>query len=440
MNSGVIVLAPPWPRTGSSNTFAAQTAAHGRRGARVLLMLTPLWRWHSRSKTQFWRDAVYHMKLPGVETVAYPRADRGKARSYCQWLLAGRDDCIAITARYAASARLPSKLAKFLNSTRVDLIQANHIFSIGLAQRIAELVRRMQGHRPHILLDTHDVQSDVYVRGGRTNWHSGRVDGYGDLLATELALCARADTLIHHCQSDFDFFTSRLPDKAHELIVPTLHPDSETELMKRRGRQRRAAFDFLYLGNNHEANLETVRWLLREVLPLSDVGDRVCIVGTIGQLVRDRDPGLFSRYERLFLGEVSSVYDFYTAAKVILAPARAGTGTSIKLIEALCAGKPILTTNLGIRGLPREQMVGEDIHVHDAAGDFADAMTALTRAPPQAAPRFLANAGVYDRVFSNRRYFAALDDVIERRLAESATEPVARARLDASADLVVSSP
>jgi glycosyltransferase involved in cell wall biosynthesis len=440
MSSGVIVLAPPWPRSGSGNTFAAQTAGHGRRGARVFLMLTPLWRWHSRSKTRFWRDTLGAMKLPGVETVAYPRADRGKARSYCQWLVAGCDDAIAITMRYAASATLPGELAKFLASTRVDLIQANHVFSMGLAQRIAGLVHRTQGRRPHIFLDTHDVQTDVYVRGGRTNWHSRRMDRHEDLLATELALCSQANTLIHHCQSDFDFFANRLPDKAHELIVPTLHPDSETELMKRRCKQRQAAFDFLYFGNNHEANLETVCWLLREVLPLADVGDRVRIVGTIGQLVRDRDPGLFSRYERLFLGEVSSVYDFYTAAKAILAPARAGTGTSIKLIEALCAGKPILTTSLGIRGLPREQMVGEDIHVHDSAGDFADAMSALARAPPQATPRFLANAGVYDRVFSNRRYFAALDDVIERRLAEAAPEPVARARPQASADLVASSP
>src|SRR5262245_59595056 len=129
MKTGVIVLAPPWPRSGSSNTFAAQTATHARLGSRVLLMLTPHQRGHSRRKTEFWHDALTAMKFPGVETVTYPRANRSKVRSYFQWVLAGRDDSVAIAARYAASARLPNDLYQFLRTTRIGLIQANHVFS-----------------------------------------------------------------------------------------------------------------------------------------------------------------------------------------------------------------------------------------------------------------------------------------------------------------------
>src|SRR5262249_22753007 len=109
MNCGVIVLAPPWPRSGSGNIIAAQTAAHARRDARVLLLLTPLGRGHSRSKVHLWRDAVSAMAFPGVDSVAYLRASRGTLRSYLRWLLAGRDDSIAISARYAASGTLPNE-------------------------------------------------------------------------------------------------------------------------------------------------------------------------------------------------------------------------------------------------------------------------------------------------------------------------------------------
>ena len=409
MHPGIIVLAPPWPRSGSGNTIAAQTAAHARRGARVLLLLAPLGRGHARGKVRLWQDAVSAMRFPGVETVTHLRAGRARLRSYVEWLLAGRDDSIAISARYAASGKLPDAFADFVASARIEAIHANHVFTVPLAQRIAAIVRGAQGLRPLILLETHDVQSDAFAARRHKNPHSRRSDAHADLLKTELALCAEADLLVHVTRADFDFFAGHLPDKRHAVLLPTLNPESEAELVQRRGVQRQAAYDFVYVGNRHQANLETVRWLLGEVLPLAGPGvaGRIRIVGTIGAMLRQRDPALFARHRHLFAGEVPSVCDCYTAAKAVLAPAIAGTGSSIKLVEALCAGKPILATSLALRGLPAGEITG-DIHVHDTAAGFADAMTRLSAASAPAAGVSPANAALYDRAFSNASYFAAL--------------------------------
>jgi glycosyltransferase involved in cell wall biosynthesis len=328
-------------------------------------------------------------------------------------LLAGRDDSIAISARYAASGKLPDAFADFIASAHVEAIHANHVFTVPLAQRIAAIVRGAQGFRPRILLETHDVQSDAFAARRQRNPHSRRSDAHADLLKTELALCAEADLLVHVAPADFDFFAGRLPDKRHALLLPTLNPESEAELVQRRGDQHQAGYDFIYVGHRHQANLETVRWLLGEVLPLAGPGvaGRIRIVGTIGAMLRRRDPALFARHRHLFAGEVPSVCDCYTAAKAVLAPAMAGTGSSIKLVEALCAGKPILATSLALRGLPAGEMTA-DIHVHDTAAGFADAMTRLSAASAPAAGVSPANAALYDRVFSNARYFAALDALI----------------------------
>jgi glycosyltransferase involved in cell wall biosynthesis len=422
VHRGVIVLAPPWPRSGSANLIAAQATAHARLGARVLLLLTPLGRGFSRHKVDVWDDALSAMKFPGVETVSYPRAGRGRVRSYIEWLLAGRDDLIAISARYAASGKLPQGLVDFIASARIDLIHANHVFAILLAQRVARLVQEIQGWRPRILLDTHDVQSDLFQVARKKNPHSHRLDPPDDLLKTELALCSRADTLIHLTESDLDFFSSRLPDGQHKLILPTLHPDTEAELIRQRGAHHEADFDFIYVGNQHPANLATARWLLSEVLPLASprVCERIRIVGTVGDYLKRRDPALSGRYQRLFVGEVPSLLGFYSAAKAVLAPATAGTGTSIKLIEALCAGKPVLTTGLGLRGLPVGELKGEDIHVHDKPADYAAAMMRLDASSAGAAAS-PANSGLYDRLFSNSQYFAALEHVTDKNTSESAT-------------------
>jgi hypothetical protein len=353
------------------------------------------------------------MRFPGVETVAHLRAGRARLRSYVEWLLAGRDDSIAISARYAASGRLPDAFADFVASARIELIHANHVYTAPLAQRIAAIVSGTQGILPRILLETHDVQSDAFAAMPHRNPHSRRGDAHAALLKTELALCAEADLLAHVTQADFDFFAGRLPDKRHALLLPTLNPESEAALVRRRGVQRQAGYDFVYVGNRHQANLETLRWLLGEVLALAGPGvaGRTRIVGTIGAMLRTRDPALFARHAHLFAGEVPSVCDCYSAAKAALAPAIAGTGSSIKLVEALCAGKPILATSRALRGLPAGETTG-DIEVHDTAAGFADAMTRLSAASAPAAGASPANAALYDRVFSNARYFAALDALI----------------------------
>jgi glycosyltransferase involved in cell wall biosynthesis len=353
------------------------------------------------------------MRFPGVESVTHLRAGRARLQSYIEWLRAGRDDAMAISARYAASGTLPGPFADFVASARIEMIHTNHVFMALLARRIAVIVRDAQGHRPHILLETHDVQSDAIAARRQSNPHSRRSDAHTDLLKTELALCAEADLLVHVSRADFDFFASRLPDRRHALLLPTLNPQSEAELVQRRGAQHHAGYDFVYVGNRHQANLETVRWLLGEVVPLTGPGvaGRIRIVGTIGSMLRSRDPELFARHRHLFAGEVPSVCDCYNAAKAVLAPAMAGTGSSIKLVEALCAGKPVLATSLALRGLPAGEMTG-DIHVHDTAAGFADAMTRLSAASVPAAAVSSANAALYDRVFSNARYFAALDALI----------------------------
>lgn len=417
MSRGVIVLAPPWPRSGSGNVFAAQAAAHARRGARVFLLLTPLGRGFAHAKTALWQDALSAMRYPGVETVAYPRTGRRRLRAYLEWVLAGRDDSLALTARYGAAGRMPAELGSFLDATEVDLVHANHVFCMALAQRVARMVHSAQGRRPRILLDTHDIQSDAYAVRHKKNPFSRRLDSRDELLRTELALCAAADAFVHVTQADCDFFAAHLPGKRHQVVLPTLDPATEAELIRRRGAGRPGgAGCFLYVGNQHEANLATVRWLLTEVLPLAGPGvaDRVRIVGAIGGMLSRRDPDLFRQHAPLFVGEVPSVFDFYADARAVLAPATAGTGSSIKLIEALCIGKPVLATGLGLRGLPAGAAAGADIEVADTAAGFAAALS--RRSDAAASPSFsAANAALYDRLFSNARYFAELDDLVYGR-------------------------
>jgi glycosyltransferase involved in cell wall biosynthesis len=404
-----IVLAPPWPRSGSGNTIAAQAAMHADQSRKVLLLLVPIGSWHSKLHVLFWRDAVRAMKSTGVHAVAYLRTEAELVGSRIRRFFGLKYDSITAVARYAASGVYPSELTDFLEKFDVDILHVNHAFSMLVAAQLARRIKNETGKRPLVLLDTHDVQSQVYAANQRTRSGEAERESYETLLRGELKLCASADALTHCSKHDFDFYTRHLPGHRHYSLLPTLHPDNEGNIAKNRKSKSEPTFDGLYFGNNNEANLASVLWLLKDVLPRLK-GCKIGFVGTIGRLVQQRNPILYMRHKHMFLGEVPSVSRYYRKAKVILAPSKQGHGSSIKMIEALCAGKAIITTRIGVRGVPKRALIKEnDIYIRDRASEFAASLRKIMK---RGASQSFRNAELYDEVFSNARFRTELKKII----------------------------
>ena len=99
-----------------------------------------------------------------------------------------------------------------------------------------------------------------------------------------------------------------------------------------------------------------------------------------------RDPSL--RMRRLaaatgeveITGEVPDVIPPLRSAGVLVVPLRSGAGTRLKILEAMAAGVPVVSTSLGYEGLELEP--GSDLLVAETAAEFADALARLTRNEP----------------------------------------------------------
>jgi glycosyltransferase involved in cell wall biosynthesis len=411
-NRGVIIIAPPWPRSGSANIFGAQIMAYASANYKVLLHLGPTSLWHVATQASFWDDAIAAMHFPGVENVTYSRASDLQtrfSRSFMQWLWAGRDDAIKISARYAASAALPDDLIDFIRRHPVELIQANHAFEMLLAERVSDKVVAIQGRRPLLVCETHDIQAENFFSCQPANIHSRKTDRFSSLLASELDLYRGGDILTHCSPSELEFFAAKLPGKRHELLLPTLLPSVEKQLIARRNASPEFLYDFIYCGNNNEANVASVIWLLTEVFPLvKEKSYRIAIIGRIGELVRMRNPAVFHANEGYFVGEAQDITEYYCRAHAVLAPALSGTGSSIKLIEAMCAGKAVVATSRTLRGLPQELTSAPSLAGFDAPADFATAMGAAL----ESAEAGLINAALYDRFFSSARFRHRLNAIV----------------------------
>jgi len=74
-------------------------------------------------------------------------------------------------------------------------------------------------------------------------------------------------------------------------------------------------------------------------------------------------------------GPVVDAVDELARARVAIVPLLAGSGTRLKILEAWAAGVPVVSTTIGMEGLPARD--GEHLLVADGAAGFADAVSRL---------------------------------------------------------------
>lgn len=131
------------------------------------------------------------------------------------------------------------------------------------------------------------------------------------------------------------------------------------------------------------SNIEGIRFLLTEVWPLvlqKRPAARALIVGRNppeAVIVAARGRG----YDWTFTGFVEDVRSFVAESHVFAIPLRVGSGTRIKVFEAMAMGCPVVSTGLGVEGLDLTENV-HFVRSDDAAG-FAESLVMLLNDAPR---------------------------------------------------------
>lgn len=79
------------------------------------------------------------------------------------------------------------------------------------------------------------------------------------------------------------------------------------------------------------------------------------------------------------IGEVDDLQPYYMKAGVSVCPVRMGSGTRLKILEAMAYGNPVVSTSIGCEGL--SVVDGEDLLIRNSAGEFAKAVVDLISKP-----------------------------------------------------------
>jgi glycosyltransferase involved in cell wall biosynthesis len=216
-----------------------------------------------------------------------------------------------------------------------------------------------------ILLDTHDLQARQYALRNRTGFRLPPAASYDEMLAIELDAMRPADILIHLNGEEAAAFEKLLPEKRHMLLYPAI------DAMPAGAGGDKA----IIVASANYPNFLGLRWFLREVLPLAP-NVPVQIFGNIDRSLRWRAPWLYKAHRKLFQGRIGpeDLRAAYSDAAAVLLPATAGHGISIKTIEALSCGAPLIATSLAFRGFAIDAAGIPNVVIAEDAAGFAAAM------------------------------------------------------------------
>jgi polysaccharide biosynthesis protein PslH len=131
----------------------------------------------------------------------------------------------------------------------------------------------------------------------------------------------------------------------------------------------------LYTGSpRYGPNEEAITYFVRRILPSieTDVGE--ISVTVTGDCPAEMAEALCHPHVHL-TGRLDNLNDVYLQSRLFIAPILSGTGTRIKLLEAMAHGMPVVSTTKGAEGLPVEH--GKHLLLADDPADFASAVCEL---------------------------------------------------------------
>jgi len=288
---------------------------------------------------------------------------------------------------HAAIGELPD-FRKFI-SADVDLLFFNYIFSapfLDVAPRHAARV-----------VESVDVMSKQFLLGRHAPLQLARD------LKVECELYNLFDRVLMISRAEAEFMQAR--SSANIEYVPRgVERLPAGAMLEENG----DVYDLLFVGCPHPPNVEGVHWFYEHIfLPhLKPHGLRWAIAGTIDERLELADESVH------VLGRVDDLDALYRRSKVVIVPIFNGAGISIKTLEGLSRGKPVVATPVGARGLPECDQSMFKICFQSEKAEVVRRILELTRSP-QLRNEYGRKALEYvDSHFGRQNYYLHMDRLL----------------------------
>jgi len=299
------------------------------------------------------------------------------------------------------SARMERMIRELAAGPPFDIV---HFDIVQMAGYVPLVAQWMPGSR--ITFNWHNIESELMSRYAETApTVAHRI--YGKLTARRMAAVEKqllATAFGHLVCSDRE--REQLRRIAPSARIAVIENGVDTAAFSGIGTDIAGRKKLLFVGSmSYHANIESAVWFTREIWPaihrkLPDL--TLALVGS------NPTPAVLAlRNEHVEVtGTVPSVEPYYGDALAAIVPLRSGAGTRLKILEAMAAGVPVISTTLGAEGLSVSP--DRDILIADRAEDWIQAIDSLS------AERWSALASAGRRLVESRYDWEILGETLFR--------------------------
>jgi polysaccharide biosynthesis protein PslH len=271
------------------------------------------------------------------------------------------------------------RLRQLLQQNEFDVVQ---IEGIELARYMTTVKKTSPDSR--LIFDNHNAETELQRRNLETDraipsrWPAalysriqvGRLARFERwALETAAATAAVSDTDRDHLQ--------KLAPNAAITTIPncidvTDYADAEVE--------EPISFDLMFSGKmDYRPNIDAVLWFAEAVWPRIKAERPETAWAIVGQKPHDRLAHVQDMEGVTVTGWVESIRPYLHGASLFIMPFRIGSGTRLKLIEAMAAGKAIVSTPVGAEGFPVNHQ--QELWLAENAAEMATAVLHLLDDP-----------------------------------------------------------
>jgi sugar transferase (PEP-CTERM/EpsH1 system associated) len=265
-------------------------------------------------------------------------------------------------------------LEQLLDREKFDAIQIESAVMAGYVDSILAST-----HSPAIVFDWHNIESELMRRYAAQaeswpkRWYANRTAGL--LQAVEMAMLRANAAHIVCSEREREKLIRLAPGALVEHVANGVDVAnfSDQSLAAANGGVSGQRTGVVFVGSmNYHANIEGAVHFVRNIWPrvLHEFPQsRLTLVGSSPTRPL-RDLGAVQGVE--VTGTVPDTRPYYAQAAIAIVPLLTGGGTRLKILEAMAAGVPVVSTGIGAEGLNLK--AGEDILIADTQEEWGAAI------------------------------------------------------------------
>jgi polysaccharide biosynthesis protein PslH len=238
-------------------------------------------------------------------------------------------------------------LHELISRVKFDIFYYENLEALDLFEKVIKRHNRKALH----LYDAHNCDSELWLQLATAN-NSFKMLTYANrALALENKLYKKVNAFFCCSEEDNWKLTKLNENKIKGVVIPNgvdvasrpFDDNNEKYLIKQ----------IIFCGSlDYLPNREGILWFYKEVLPLLKINCKTLTLIVVGEVTKiDAYKELLNDPFVNFVGKVESVVPYYKASSVAIAPIISGSGTRLKILEAMSMGNPVVSTMIGAEGL-----------------------------------------------------------------------------------------